>query len=205
MKEAKDFLADDAAKAGAEKAYGDRDKRRKLAIALREGQAKSAAGAVSTLRQQAAQNQRAIRYGASQATAMGMQPGMGGGGGAIAAAGQVGRDAEMAGIAKKAQDTDKILSAEQAAAQSAIEAQEYAAQQGDAASDYQEAYAQGQTEAEQAIQDAQGFFDDDEAGAYRTIRAVIARIRVKSPQAADELENYYLKGEGRDRIESYWD
>mgnify|MGYP003135601493 CR=1 FL=1 len=204
-KDASDFLATDAAKRGAAQTYKDKDERRKRAIALRQGQAKAAAGAVGTLRQQAAENQKAIRYGASQATAMGMQPGMGAGGGAIAAAGQVGRDAEMAGIAKRAQDTDKILSAEQAAAQSAIEAEEYAAQQGDKDSDYQEAYAEGQTEAEQAIQDAQGFWDDDEAGAYRKIRAMIARIRVKSPQAADELEEYYLKGQGALRIESNWD
>ena len=169
------------------------------------GQAKAASGAVDKLREQAAQNQKAIRYGASQATAMGMQPGMGGGGGAIAAAGQVGRDAEMAGIQKRAQDTDKILSAEQAALQSTVEAQEYAAQQGDESSDYQEAYAEGQTEAEQAIQDAQGFWDDDEAAAYRKIRAMIARIRVKSPRAAKQLEDYYLRGEGKDRIESMWD
>ena len=174
---------------------------RKAAIGAKFGQAKLAKEAVGTLREQAAQGQKAIRYGASQATAMGMQPGMGGGGGAIAAAGQVGRDAEMAGIAKSEQDTARIMSAQQAEQQAIREAAEYSAQQGDEESDYQAAFAAGQTEAEQAIQDAQGFWADDEEGAYRKIRAMISRIRVQNPQAAERLEEYYLYGEGARRIE----
>ena len=200
------YLTTDAARRGAAGQYGKRDDLRQEAIRLRREGAASAAKGVSTLRDQAAEAQRAIRYGASQATALGMQPGMGSGGGAIAAAGQVGRDAEMAGARQRAADTERILAAEQAAAQKGVEAEEYAAAQGTRASDYQEAFAEGQTEAEQAIQDSQGFFDDDEAGAMRKIRAMIARIRVKSPEAADALEEEYLgSGEGSKRIHSWWD
>ena len=200
------YRTTDKGRKGAEGQYKTRDELRREAIRLRREGAGAAAKGVDTLRGQAADAQRAIRYGASQATALGMQPGMGSGGGAIAAAGQVGRDAEVAGIKQRAADTDKILAAEQAAAQKGVEAEEYAATQGDKESDYQEAFAEGQTEAEQAIQDSQGFFDDDEAGAMRKIRAMIARIRVKSPEAADALEEEYLGGgEGSKRIHSWWD
>jgi hypothetical protein len=181
--------------------YQKRIALRKQAIGAKRKKADLAGRAVGTLREQAAQNQKTIRYGASQATAMGMQPGMGGGGGAIAAAGQVGRDAEMAGIAKTEQDTAKIMSAQQAAQDAELGAAEYEATQGTEDSDYSEAVAEGQTEAEQAIQDAQGFWNDDEEGALRKIRAMISRIRVKSPRAAAQLEDYYLRGEGARRIE----
>ena len=196
-----DYVSSGTDKASGEKQYGVRTGLRSAAIKAKQEKAKLAGKAVGTLREQAAQNQKTIRYGASQATAMGMQPGMGAGGGSIAAAGQVGRDAQMAGIAKTEQDTTKIMSAQQAAQDATLGAAEYAAAQGDSGSDYQEAVALGQTEAEQAIQDAQGFWNDDEEGALRKIRAMIARVRVKSPQAADQLEDYYLKGEGARRIE----
>tara|TARA_R110000823_G_scaffold206898_6_gene337608 strand:+ start:2701 stop:3327 length:627 start_codon:yes stop_codon:yes gene_type:complete len=195
------------ARESAAKQYGQRTDRRTEAIKAKDDLAKKAKGQVGELRMQAAANQKAIRYGASQATAMGMQPGMGSGGGALAAAGQVGRDAQMAGIAQARQDLDRTQSAELAAGQANIDAQEYAAQQGTKSADYSEALAQGETEAEQAIQDSQGFFNDDEAGAFRKIRAMIARVRVKSPEAAKALEDKYLRegSEGRDRIDSWWD
>lgn len=187
--------------------YQQRTDRRRRAVAAKERMARQASAGVQNLRQQAAQNQRAIRFGASQATAAGMTPGMGAGGGAMAAAGQIGREAEMSGIRQRQQDLDRIQSAEQQALQSSIEAEEYAAAQGTEESDFQEAIAEGTTEAEQAIQDAQGFFDDDEAGAMRKIRAMISRIRVKSPRAAAELERKYLTEgeEGYNRINSWWD
>ena len=196
-----DYLSSDTERKSGQDQYSRRVGLRQKAIQARRERARLAGESVGKLREQAAENQKAIRYGASRATAMGMQPGMGAGGGAIAAAGQVGRDAEMAGIAQRGQDMDKIMSAERAAQDEALGAAEYAAQQGDADSDFQEAIAEGQTEAEQAIQDAQGFWNDDEEGAYRKIRAMIARVRVKSPRAADQLEDYYLRGEGARRIE----
>lgn len=187
--------------------YKQRDQRRQRAIAAKEKAAQRATAGVEDLRQQAARNQRQIRFGAAQATAAGMAPGMGSGGGALAAAGQVGREAQMSGIRQEQQDLDRIQSAEQAAFQSQVDAEEYASAQGTQESDFQESLAEGITEAEQAIQDSQGFFDDDEAGANRKIRAMIARIRVKSPRAARELEQRYLGegGEGYDRINSWWD
>ena len=201
-----EFLATDESKRGARKQYRAKDERRKAAIEAKLGGARLAGLGVGKLRSQAAEAQKAIRFGASQATALGMQPGMGGGGGAIAAAGQAGREAEMAGIQQRSKDTEQIIAAEQAAVEKRVSAEEYAATQGDEAGDYQEAFALGQTEAEQAIQDSQGFWDDDEAGAMRKIRAMIARIRVKSPAAADALEDEYMGGgEGARRIYSLWD
>lgn len=187
--------------------YQQRADRRRRAVAAKEKAARTATSGVDDLRRQAAENQRAIRFGASQATAAGMTPGMGAGGGAMAAAGQIGREAEMSGIRQRQQDLDRIQSAEQRALQSSIEAEEYAAAQGTEESDFQEAIAEGETEAEQAIQDSQGFFDDDEEGAMRKIRAMISRIRVKSPRAAAELERKYMQsgGEGYQRINSWWD
>lgn len=205
MKSAKHFGSSTSDWNQADESYGRRSALRKEAVKQKRAGAGAARSAVGKLRGQAAESQKAIRFGAAQATAAGMQPGMGAGGGAMAAAGQVGREAEMAGIGQRARDTERIIAAEQVAAQRGVEAEEYAAQQGDEGSDFQEAFAEGQTEAEQAIQDSQGFWDDDEAGAYRKIRAMIARIRVKSPEAARKLEEHYLQGAGRDRIQSWWD
>ena len=201
------YLSTSKERAGATDAYSGRDANRRTAIAAKASQALLKKEAISDVRAQAVKNQKRIRYGASQAMAMGAQPGMGAGGGAIAAAGQVGRDAEMAGIAQSGQDADKIRGAEQAAQEAAISSAEYAATQGDSDSDFQEALAEGQTEAEQAIQDSQGFWNDDEAGAKRKIRAMIARVRVKSPGAAKQLEDKYLRedGSGQGRIDSWWD
>ena len=205
MKSASDFVSSDSDWDQSTESYSKKSARRRKAIQQKMGGATAARQAVGTLRGQAAEAQKAIRFGASQATAAGMQPGMGGGGGIMAAAGQVGREAEMAGIGQRSRDTERIIAAEQMAAQKGVEAEEYAAQQGDEGSDFQEAFAEGQTEAEQAIQDSQGFWDDDEAAAFRKIRAMIARIRVKSPNAARKLEQHYLQGAGRDRINSAWD
>tara|TARA_R110000824_G_scaffold102703_2_gene244442 strand:+ start:19660 stop:20292 length:633 start_codon:yes stop_codon:yes gene_type:complete len=193
-------------KSGADQ-YKSRDALRLEAVRQKQVGASSARGAVGKLRSQAADSQKAIRFGASQATAAGMGSGMGSGGGAMVAAGQVGREAQMAGIGQASQDTERIIAAEQVASQKSVEAQEYAAQQGDRDSDYSAAIAEGTTEAEQAIQDSQGFWDDDEAGAMRKIRAMIARVRVMSPEAANALEDKYLRsgGAGSERIHSSWD
>ena len=178
---------------------------RKEAIAARRAGAKSAAQSARDMRQQAAQNQQNIRFGASQATALGMQPGMGAGGGAIAAAGQVGREAQMAGIAQSGQDLERIAAADQRASDARVGAEEYAAQQGTEESDYSESFAEGSAAAEEAIAESEGLFGENKEVTFSRLRSIIARIRVKNPRAAEELEREYLKGgSGYGRVGDNW-
>ena len=188
-------------------AYDKRDKRRRSAIKAADEGAAQAARNVAEGREQAARNQQAIRQGASQATAMGIPTGTAMGGGTIAAIGQTGMDAEAEGIRQRGEDEKMVRDLMQQASERRMQADEYAAAQGNEQEDYAAAIAQGTSDAEQAIQDAQGFWDDDEEGAMRTIRSVVARLRVQNPRAADELEKKYLTrgGEGYDRLHSWWD
>ena len=164
-------------------------------------------GDVRRLEQLAEDNQQAIKQGAAQAVAAGMDPGMAQGGAMIGAAGQVGMDASMRAQQAAYDDFAKIAQAKDKAAMARVEAAEYEAQQGNEEEEYQAALAQGVTEAEQAIKDGQGFWNDDEAAMMRQIRSTVARLRATNPRAAAELEQKYLNpdGEGYKRIHSWWD
>tara|TARA_R100000808_G_scaffold505_1_gene2592 strand:- start:3392 stop:4153 length:762 start_codon:yes stop_codon:yes gene_type:complete len=196
-----------SARSGAAEAQGRRDTLRGEAVAAQRERIANAQRAIREGEAQAQDNQRAIQQGASRAFAAGLDPTTASGGGSFAAAGQLGMQAEEAGISQKARDMKMIQGMRERAVDAKLSAAEYEAQQGNEQEEYQAALAQGITEAEQAIQDGQGFWDDDEEGMMRTIRSAVARLRATNPRAAEELERKYLhpSGEGYKRIHSWWD
>lgn len=173
-----------------DKQYEERTARRKAAVQASDDLARQKDERVARLRAQQKDNQRAIRFGAAREAAA-QRRGGAAGGGAIAAAADVGMSAEARGIEQAQQDQRLVDEAIEAATGQRIQSAEYAATQGTEESDYAEALAEGTTEAEQAIQDSQGFFNDDEDAAARKIRAMISRVAVKNPRAARELEAKY--------------
>lgn len=194
-----------AQRASGEAAYRERSGLRSDAIAAQHSLTSGLEGQVRDQRKQAAENQKAIRFGAGQALAAGIQPGMAAGGGAIAAAGQVGRGAEAHGIKQRGADLARTQEMETRATQARREAAEYEATQGSEESDFQEAFALGSTDAEKAIRESRGLLDDKEEQAMAEIRAIVGRIRVMNPRAAAELEAEYLTqgGGGYNRINDW--
>ena len=196
-----------AARRGAASAQQTRSGLRDKAVGAANQKTTNALRQVRTEEENARMNQEAIQSAAARSFASNLNTNMSGGGGAIAASGQVSMEADQAGIQQRTMDSQRIADARNNAAQMSLEAAEYEAQQGNEEEEYQAALGQGVTEAEQAIQAGQGFWDDDEAGMMRTIRASVARLRATNPRAAAELEAKYLdpSGEGYKRIHSWWD
>jgi len=194
----------------AETQYQQRTDRRSRAVAAKQQGVTDSKDRVERLKGQAKDNQRSIRFGAARSSAAG-QRNQSRGGGAIAAAADVGMAAEQQGILQGKEDQRMVDEAIALTTGKEVEAEEYAAAQGTEESDYSEALAEGQTEANKAISGAQGFFNDNEEQAAREITAIIARIRVKNPKAANAMAAQYLNADGTYKSQnkgilgSWWD
>jgi hypothetical protein len=100
-------VAGGRARATSSRAGATKDRLRDEAIAGRTYKVDAAKGALARHEDAAIDSQRNIKYGVAKGFASGSDPMVAGGGGAIAAAGQLGMDAEMQGIRQTAADDER--------------------------------------------------------------------------------------------------
>tara|TARA_R110000824_G_scaffold355889_1_gene543130 strand:- start:115 stop:519 length:405 start_codon:yes stop_codon:yes gene_type:complete len=131
-----------------------------------------------------------------------------GGGGGIAAAGQLGMDAEMQGIRQAAADDERRFNLEGFVADARTEAAEYAMSAGSENADYLRAISDAEKYINDEIRESQHLFDDDEVRMHAAVQKAINEARAGgNERAAQALEaKWQVEGaEGYNKIESWWD